>query len=112
MAQHNKDGQVAEETVAEYLKSNGYKILDRNWKTKFCEVDIIARKDGVVHFVEVKFRGGSNQGDGFDYITHAKLRQMGFAAQIWVSQNNYDGEHVLSAAQVNRRLQVDFLEEV
>ena len=112
MAQHNKDGQVAEETVAEYLKSNGYKILDRNWKTKFCEVDIIASKNSVVHFVEVKFRSSSAAGDGFDYITYAKQRQMGFAAQIWVSQNNYDNEYVLSAAQVNRRLQVDFIDEI
>lgn len=112
MAQHNKDGQVAEETVAEYLKSNGYKILDNNWKTKFCEIDIVARKDGVTHFVEVKFRGSDSAGEGFEYITPTKLRQMGFAADLWVAKNKYGDEYVLSAAQVNRQLEVEFIEEI
>jgi uncharacterized protein (TIGR00252 family) len=112
MAQHNKDGQVAEQTVAEFLESNGYKILDRNWKTKFCEIDIIAKKDKVLHFVEVKFRSSNAAGDGFEYITKTKLRQMSFAADLWVSKNNYGDEYVLSAAQVDRQLQVDFIDQI
>ncbi len=112
MAKHNVDGNAAEDTVAAYLEEQGYKILDRNWKNKFAEIDIIAKHDGVVHFVEVKYRGSSSQGDGFDYITPAKLKQMAFAAQMWVAQNNYDGEFVLSAAQVDASMQVEYLEEI
>jgi ribonuclease HII len=112
VAQHNKDGQVAEQTTEEFLIKQGYKILDRNWKTRFCEIDIVAQKDGVIHFVEVKFRGSSTAGEGFEYITSTKLRQMGFAADLWVAKHKYEGEYVLSAAQVNRQLQVEYLKEI
>lgn len=112
MAKHNLDGNAAEDAVAAYLEEHSYKVLDRNWKNKFAEIDIIVKKDGVVHFVEVKYRGSSSQGDGFDYITPTKLKQMAFAAQMWVTQNNYDGEFVLSAAQVDASMRVDYLEEI
>lgn len=112
MAKHNDKGQTAEDAVAEYLRQEGHKILDRNWKTKWCEVDIIAKKDGVVHFVEVKYRGSTGQGGGFEYITPKKLKQMAFATQIWVSQNSYEGEYVLSGAQVDGEFKVEYLEVV
>lgn len=112
MAKHNTDGEAAESATAAYLQERGYKILNRNWKNKFCEVDIIAKHGGVVHFVEVKYRGSTRQGDGFDYITPTKLKQMAFAAQMWVAANNYDGEFVLSAAQVDAKMQVEYLEEL
>ena len=38
MAKHNLDGARAEERIADYLKKNGYKILDKNWKTKWCRL--------------------------------------------------------------------------
>jgi ribonuclease HII len=102
---HNDNGRAAEEAVETFLKQKGYKIIDRNWKTKQCEIDIIAQKDGCIHFVEVKYRSSSSQGSGFDYITRSKQRQMGFAADIWVAKNNWADEFVLSAAEV---LGVDF----
>ena len=52
----NSSGGEAETAAATYLASKGYHIVDRNWKTKWCEVDIIARKDAVIYFVEVKHR--------------------------------------------------------
>ena len=101
MVKHNTDGQKAEEAVAEYLKQNGYKVLDKNWKTPKCEIDIVAKKDKCIYFVEVKYRSKSGQGDGFEYITSAKQRQMSYAAEIWVSQNKWSGEYVLSGASVS-----------
>lgn len=110
---HNDDGQLAEAKVAEYLEERGYVIRDRNWKTKQCEVDIIAEKNGCVHFVEVKYRTVSSQGDGFEYITPAKLRQMSFAAEYWVAQNRWEGEYVLSAASVSGpTFQIEYIEEI
>lgn len=49
-------GRKAEEQTAKYLKKNGYKIIERNFKTPFGEADIIAFKDGYYCFVEVKAR--------------------------------------------------------
>lgn len=101
MSQHNIDGATSEQKVAECLASQGYKILDQNWKNRWAEIDIIAVKDKCVHFVEVKYRKSSEYGSGFEYVTSSKQRQMTFAAEMWINQNkNYD-EYVLSAAEVS-----------
>lgn len=110
---HNEDGRNAEEAVSLHLKKCGYKIIDRNWKTKSCEVDIVAQKNECVYFVEVKYRSTASQGSGFDYITPSKLRQMEYAARYWVETTKYGGEYVLSAAEVSGpNFIVEFLEEI
>lgn len=80
-------GDRAESAACDYLTAQGYKILDRNWKTKWCEIDIICQKDDVVSFVEVKYRKTTHQGGGIAAITSAKLKQMTFAAQFWLQRN-------------------------
>lgn len=110
---HNEDGQLAEKKVADYLTTHGWKIIDTNWKTPKCEIDIIASKDNCAYFVEVKYRSGSAQGQGFDYITASKQKQMAYAAQYWVQANDWQGEYVLSAASVSGvEFEVEFLEEI
>lgn len=96
-----QQGRLAEEKAAEYLKDLGFKIVDRNWRNRFCEIDIIATKSHIVYFVEVKYRSGSAQGEGFDYITPKKLKQMIFASDNWCSQNNYTGDRQLLAISVS-----------
>jgi uncharacterized protein (TIGR00252 family) len=94
-------GQAAETAAANFLLNEGYKILFKNWRTRVCEIDVIALKDNIVYFVEVKYRHKDNQGDGFSYITGKKLRQMNFAAQIWNQQNNWDGDYRLLGVAVD-----------
>lgn len=94
-------GQSAEAGVAEHLIQNGYKILDRNWKTKVCEIDIVASKDRIIYFVEVKYRAGGEQGGGFEYIIPKKIHQMQFAARIWNQSNDWSGDWRLMAAEVS-----------
>ena len=105
-------GKQAETAVAEQLSRDGYEIIDQNWKTKVCEIDVIAQKDKIVYFVEVKFRAQALQGDGMDYITPQKLRQMHFAAQIWTQSNNWDGDYRLLAASVTTDGQDYVIEEI
>lgn len=76
-------GDRAENVVAEYLHREGHEILERNWKTKFCEIDIISRNDDTVYFTEVKYRKNANQGGGIAVITPRKLRQMKFGAEYF-----------------------------
>ena len=47
-------GNIAEEKACEFLYDNGFSILDRNFYSSFGEIDIIATKDDVLHFIEVK----------------------------------------------------------
>lgn len=56
MAEHNDFGTLAEEQAVIFLKQNHYWILARNWYWQKAEIDIIARKDNVIHIVEVKAR--------------------------------------------------------
>lgn len=79
-------GNSAEDAAEHYLLQRGYSIVERNWKTKWCEVDIIAKKHDRVYFVEVKYRKKPDQGGGFAAITPKKLRQMRFAANVWLQK--------------------------
>ncbi|MGZ6005551.1 MAG: YraN family protein [Candidatus Saccharimonadales bacterium] len=94
-------GHKAEAVAAEYLRQAGYKILVLNWRNKYCEIDIVAQKRRIIHFVEVKYRQTISQGSGLEYITANKLQQMGYAAESWVHDNNWNGEYVLSAMELS-----------
>jgi len=54
MARHNIVGETGEEIAVKHLVKQGFKILDRNYRKKWGEIDIVATKKGVLHFVEVK----------------------------------------------------------
>lgn len=85
-------GLAAERAVAKELLSRGHKVLMRNWRTRWCEVDIISRHKDTVYFVEVKYRSGSMQGQGLDYIQYQKQKQLKFAVRFWQAQNNWQGD--------------------
>jgi ribonuclease HII len=84
VAVHISDGRRAEETAAAFLQKHGYTVIDRNWKTKWCEIDIVATKNDVVYFVEVKYRRSVAQGGGIAAIDARKQKQMRFAAEVWL----------------------------
>lgn len=56
MAQTQKQevGQIGENCATTYLERHGYKVIDRNYRKKYGEIDIVATKQGILHFVEVK----------------------------------------------------------
>lgn len=93
-------GHDAEKTAAEYMKKQGYKILELNWSTKYCEIDIVAEKDKTIYFTEVKYRKSAAFGTGLDYITTKKMKQMSFAAEMWVSQIKWSGDYQLAAIEL------------
>ena len=93
-------GRQAEQAAAEYLQSKGYRILNRNWRRRECEIDIVAQKAASVYLVEVKYRQSDGAGSGLEYITARKLRQMEYAARRWVAENGWNGEYVLAAVEV------------
>lgn len=93
-------GRQAEAVAAEYLENKGYRILEQNYRTRWCEIDIVAAKDNVIHFVEVKYRQNDSQGSGLEYITPKKLHQMALAAEIWLTKRP-STEHCLAAIEVS-----------
>ena len=93
-------GRRAEKAAAVYLEMRGFKIIEQNWRRPRCEIDIVAKKDGVIHFVEVKYRIGSEQGGGLEAITSTKLKQMRRAAWTWVGETKWRGEYQLDAVEI------------
>lgn len=79
----NYMGTIAEEEAASYLQRHGHEIIERNWKTKYCEIDIVSYKDDTVYFTEVKYRKTAVQGGGIAAITEKKLEQMRYAAKFY-----------------------------
>ncbi len=93
-------GHQAERVAADYLHRQGYKIVEMNWRHVRAEIDIVAYRKQKLIFFEVKHRKNFNQGHGFDYITSNKLKQMAFAAELYVAMENYRGEYCLGAIEL------------
>lgn len=94
-------GHEAERRAAEYLKQQGFDIIELNWRTRVCEIDIVAKKQKTVYFTEVKYRSHAGQGSGLEYITPKKLQQMQFAAQCWTEENKWFADYELAAIEVS-----------
>lgn len=91
-------GLRAEAVVADYLVSIGHEIIEMNWKTRYCEVDIISYKSNRYYFTEVKYRSNSKYGNGLEVINRSKLSKMKFAANIYMK--NFSADYSLSVAAV------------
>lgn len=90
MAQHNEFGQICEDRAAAHLMARGYIIRDRNWRVGHKEIDIIAQKDGVIAFVEVKARKSDRYGDAIEAVTDQKIRHLVSAAHAYVRYHRID----------------------
>lgn len=81
-------GDIGEDLAALALENSGFRILDRNFNTKVGELDIVAMKNGVIHFVEVKTRNGSMYGYPSEAITPQKQRHMRKAAEYYLQNKD------------------------
>lgn len=102
-------GNYGEDEACKYLESNNYKIIDRNWRTKWCEIDIVCSKNNIIYFVEVKYRTRNLYGDGLEAITSNKLKQMNFAAEMWVHSHKLVDDYSVAVVSVSPN-GIDFVE--
>lgn len=94
-------GQEAEAKAAQWLEDQGFELVDKNWRSKWCEIDLIMQKDERFFFVEVKYRRRPDSGSGLSYITQEKLRQMAFGAELWLNQYEAKQDYELSAIELS-----------
>lgn len=90
-------GRAAEAVAGQFLVAKGCQLIAANWRSRWCEIDIVAQRDHTIYFVEVKYRAADKWGGGLDYITPQKLRQMHFAAHFWCAAHNWTGDYRLAA---------------
>lgn len=83
-----KVGSHGEDFAAGILEDSGFRILDRNYRSRTGEIDIIAVKDGVLHFVEVKTRTGDSFGYPSDAVTESKRSSIRRTADCYLSERH------------------------
>lgn len=76
-------GNFAEDYACDLLIANGYKILDRNFRIRVSEIDIIAQKEDTLVFVEVKARWNNKFGKPEEAVNFLKLKKIMKAGIIW-----------------------------
>lgn len=79
-----KIGTDGENLAAQYLKKHGYKILERNFTCHFGEIDIIAQKNGMIVFVEVKSRATDAFGQPIEAVNYYKRQTIVKCANRWL----------------------------
>lgn len=85
-------GNIGERAVCWYLRFRGYRILERNYLIKGGEIDIIAKKYGVIHFVEVKTRKENSLTTGGEAITNAKKMRIVKTAKLYLLRTSSDNQ--------------------
>jgi putative endonuclease len=104
-------GRIAEAEACNWLSRHGYTILNQNWRTRYCEIDIVAYKNTQIFFIEVKFRQSNKFGDGIDYIDAKKQRQLQFAAELYMSKLAQKYSYRICAIGIDGRGKIsDFIE--
>jgi putative endonuclease len=93
-------GRQAETAAALYLVKRGYILVERNWKIRWCEIDLVVCHQSCLYLVEVKYRNKITQGYGADYITAKKLRQMQRAAEWYVWEKGWHKNYQLAFIEV------------
>ena len=86
MALHNELGRTGEQLAAEYLSGLGYNILYRNWRHFRYEIDVVATKEQVLHFIEVKTRQTTTFGLPEEDISRKKMHSLIQEAEAFTSK--------------------------
>ena len=84
-------GQYYEGLALTYLRAHGLRLLQRNYRCKLGEIDLIMQDHGVLVFVEVRFRDSESHGTAFETVDSRKQRKLLRAAQHYLLHHN---EHV------------------
>lgn len=87
MISHLAVGRNGEEIARSWLLSNGYQVLHNNWRNGRKEIDLIAVKSGILHFIEVKTRRGNDFGFPEEQVTRKKIRNLQAAATAYLEEN-------------------------
>jgi len=112
VAPHLRRGEAGERAVAEYLTARGHRVVERNWRGRGGEIDLITLCNGVLHFIEVKTRSADGYGGGLEAITASKRAKLARTAEAYMLAPPVHDGCVFSVAVVSRagdRYAVEFI---
>ena len=82
----NPSGARAEDRCAELLRGAGLILVERNWRCRLGEIDLIAEERGVLVFAEVRMRSGAGFGGAGESVTAAKRQRLLSAARLYLAR--------------------------
>lgn len=89
MAAHNDTGSWGEEKAAGFLSEKGYEIVEKNYRHKHMEVDLIAKHKNTLIFIEVKTRSGTGFGMPEEFVNYTKSRLILKAAEHYIFDKDW-----------------------
>jgi putative endonuclease len=89
MVNKRKLGAIYEDVAVKYLKEHNYRILERNYRNSYGEIDIIASKNSVIIFTEIKFRTTNINGDPLEAVDFRKQRRISRVAMYYYVTHDY-----------------------
>lgn len=115
VAAHLSIGRLGEDITARWLENRSWEILERNWRCAYSEVDIIARQNAIVAFVEVKTRTHGYLASPLEAISPGKRQKLLKAAWLWLEQTGIQEQPRFDVAAVvidgkSRILSFDYIE--
>ncbi|MEA2073602.1 MAG: YraN family protein [Campylobacterota bacterium] len=102
-------GNIAEDKAALFLEDNGFFIVERNFYSRFGEIDIIASKDEVFHFIEVK--SGLDYESAIQNITPSKLSKFTKTVNVYLKKNSLNIDFMIDAVVVTPQ-NIELLENI
>jgi putative endonuclease len=114
MAEHNELGKLGEELAVEFLRKNGYEILETNWTFQKAEIDIIAQKENTLAVVEVKTRSSLEFGLPQDFVKPKKIQLLVKAVNEYVVSKNLDVEvrfDIIAIHKENKSFAIEHLKD-
>ena len=111
----NGIGKQGEDIAVEYLKSKGYKIIERNWRCHHYEVDIIVRnKENLLIIVEVKTRTTPIFGEPYEAVGKKKEQNLINAAEVYIYKNKLKTEtrfDIISILIIDGKYHIDHIKD-
>jgi putative endonuclease len=114
MAEHNELGKLGEELAVEFLRKEGYEILETNWTFQKAEIDIIAQKENILAVVEVKTRSSLEFGLPQDFVKPKKIQLLVKAINEYVVSKNLDVEvrfDIIAVHKENKSFAIEHLKD-
>ena len=91
-------GKYGENLAKDFLINNGFKVIETNFHySKMAEIDIIAKKDNILHFVEVKTRTSNSFGEPLEAIDYKKLQSIYHAGLFYIQKNKKNSKFQIDA---------------
>lgn len=109
-------GKLGERYVGDYLSERGYSIVTNNFSCQYGEIDVIAQKDSIIAFVEVKTRTSGSMTGGLESITKSKIKKILKTAAFYLMKNNIILQPRIDCAEVivneydNRLVNITYIE--